>query len=287
MVTAFAEDILRQIEQIWAEGAVSAGENYQAAKENVADAKAEKNTTQGGEVMYMSRDIADVTEDTVRSDLTDVFNGNNVSANSYIPISKTTPFALRYITKQMANLPMIVEKKKAYFDMRENGKFKEDSSHHYHGMGVDGFLNAIDILEDPEFAICEQKSNGNVHYAFISSNESGEEICVVFQMGVTKPAVQMNGYPGGYYNLDITEFVATDEWLDEHGVEPGTSYKDYLLSFPENSIAYDRRFHLEQLEKARIIDSESAGVAASYDNDRASSDRVTQPDTIVKNEYGR
>lgn len=284
-VAEFSSQLLNQIEQIWAEGAVAAGESYQAAKENVTDAKAEKNTApKGGVVLHMSRDVATVTEETVRADLTDVFNGNNVVANSYIPISKTTPFALRYITGQTTDLPMIVEKKKAYFDMRENGKFKEDSNHHYHGMGVDGFLQAMDILEDPEYAIREEMKNGSVHYAFITTNEDGEEVCIAFQMAVYKPEYTMNGYSGGYYNLDITEFVATDEWLEERGVEPGTSYVDHLLSFSENSLAYDRRFHKAELEKARNTDVGSAGLAASHINNRASSDRVTQPDTIVKNE---
>ena len=282
----FGEEAFRQLQDLYIKAFVQADANYQAAE-------AKKNTTDdGGGVMYMSRDIDSVTEDTVRADLTDVFNGNNVASRSYIPLAKSTPFAVRYITEHMKDRPFIVDKKKAYFDMREDGKFKEDSSHHYHGMGVDGFLDALDILEDPEYAILEQKSDGKVHYAFISSNENGEEVCVVFQMEVTKSPEQMNGFPGGYYNLDITEFVATDEWLEEHGVEPGTSYVDYLLSFSENSLAYDRRFHMEQLEKARakelekarIIDSESAGVAASYDNNRASGDKVTQPGTIVKSE---
>jgi hypothetical protein len=264
-----------RLQELFAEALVDASENYQMAEKNTTD--------DGGDVMYMSRDIEDVTEDTVRHDLSEVFNGNNVSANSYIPLSKTTPFALRYITGYTKDLPIIVDKKKAYFDMRESGKFKEDSSHHYHGMGIDGFINAMDILTDPEYAIREQMNNGSEHFAFISTNENGEEVCVVFQMGVTKPANQMNGYPGGYYNLDITEFVATDEWLEERGVEPGTSYKDYLLSFPGNSIAYDRSIHREQMEKARAIDSESAGLAASYNNSRAFNDKVAQGEPEVKN----
>lgn len=91
----------------------------------------------------------------------------------------------------------------------------------------------------------------------------------------------MNRYAGGYYNLDITEFVATDEWLEEHGADPGMSYKDFLLSFPENSIVYDRSIHFEQLEKARNIDSGSAGLAASHINNRASRNKVAQPKTVV------
>lgn len=55
-VAEFSSQILNQIEQIWAEGAVAAGESYQAAKENVTDAKAEKNTTQEGGVKFMSRE---------------------------------------------------------------------------------------------------------------------------------------------------------------------------------------------------------------------------------------
>ena len=39
-VAAFAEDLLRQIEQIYSEGAVAAGENYQAAMENVVEKNA-------------------------------------------------------------------------------------------------------------------------------------------------------------------------------------------------------------------------------------------------------
>ena len=39
-VAAFAEDLLRQIEQIYAEGAVAAGENYQTAMENVVEKNA-------------------------------------------------------------------------------------------------------------------------------------------------------------------------------------------------------------------------------------------------------
>ena len=280
----FGEEAFRQLQDLYLKAFVQADANFKTA---------EKNTTEdGGGTVYMSRDIDSVTEDTVRDDLTEIFNGINVTASSYIPLAKTTPFAVRYITGYTEDRPIIVEKKKAYFDMREDGIFEEDSSHHYHGMGIDGFIDAMDILEDPECAIYELKKKGKVHYAFISLNENEEEICVVFQMGVSKSSGQMNGLKGGYYNLDITEFVATDEWLEEHGVEPGTSYKDYLLSFPENRLAYDRKYHLEQLErarakeleKARIIDSESAGVAASYDNNRASGDKVTQPGTIVKSE---
>lgn len=264
-----------RIQTAFAEALVEASENFQTA---------EKNATEDGGVMYMSRGIEEVTENTVREDLTEVFNGNNVSAKSYIPISKTTPFAVRFITGYKNDRPVIVDKKKSYFDMHENGKFKEDSNHHYHGMGVDGFMEAFAILEDPEYAIQELKDNGSVHYAFISGNENGEEICVVFQMEVFKGKDQMNGYPGGYYNLNITEFVATDEWLEEHGAEPGVSYKDYLLSFEGNSILYDRSIHLEQLEKARNTDVGSAGVAASHINNRASKDKVTHPDPGVKNE---
>ena len=242
------------------------------------------NTTNEGGVRYMSRNVESITKDTVKQDLTDVFNGNNVTSGSYIPLLKSTPFAVRYITGYKIDRPVIVDKKKSYFDMHESGKFKEDRSHHYHGMGIDGFIDALTILDDPEFVIEEEKDNGKFHYAFISANNNGEEICIVFQMNVSKLASQMNGYDGGYYNLDITEFVATDEWLEDHGAEPGMSYKDYLLSFSGNSIVYDRSIHREQLEKARNIDSESAGVAASYANNRASDNKVPQPETVVNYE---
>lgn len=94
----------------------------------------------------------------------------------------------------------------------------------------------------------------------------------------------MQTYKQHFYNLNITEFVATDEWMEEHGVESGTSYVDYLLSLGGNSLAYDRRFHLEQLEKARNTDVGSTGLAASHINNRAFDDKVTQPGTIVKSE---
>ena len=274
------EDLYSQLQEAFAEGVMDAGENFQNAE----------NTTNEGGVRYMSRDIDSVTEDTVRKDLTDVFNGNNVASKSYIPLTKTTPFAVRFVTEYMEDRPIIVDKKKAYFDMREDGKFKEDSNHHYHGMGIDGFLEAMDILNDPECVIEEKMKNGDVHFAFISTNEDGYEVCVAFQMSVFKAEYTMNGYPGGVYNLDITEFVATDEWMEEHGIEPGTSYKDYLLSFATNRLAYDRKFHLEQLEKARAKELEkarntdvgSAGLAASHINNRASEKRVAQPETVVK-----
>ena len=51
-----------------------------------------------------------------------------------------------------------------------------------------------------------------------------------------------------------------------------------------NSIAYDRSIHLEQLKKARNTDVGSAGLAASHINNRAFEDNVTQPNTVVKNE---
>ena len=266
------EDIYSQLQEAFAEGVMDAGENFRKTE----------NTTGEGGVRYMSRSIEEVTRDTVKQDLTDVFKGNNVTSGSYIPLLKSTPFAVRYITGYKIDRPVIVDKKKSYFDMRENGRFKEDRSHHYHGMGIDGFIDALSILDDPEFAIQEKMDDGNFHYAFISTNENGEEICIVFQMNVSKSPSQMNGYAGGYYNLDITEFVATDEWLEEHGADPGMSYKDFLLSFPENSIVYDRSIHFEQLEKARNIDSGSAGLAASHINNRASRDRVAQPEKVVK-----
>ena len=266
------EDIYSQLQEAFAEGVMDTGTNFQNAE----------NTTNEGGVRFMSRNIEDVTKDTVKQDLTDVFNGKNVSSGSYIPLLKSTPFAVRYITGYKIDRPVIVDKKKSYFDMRVDGKFKEDRSHHYHGMGIDGFIDALEILDDPEFVIQEEMDDGKLHYAFISTNENGEEVCVVFQMNVSKSPSQMNGYAGGYYNLDITEFVATDEWLEDHGAEPGMSYKDYLLSFPENSIAYNRSINFEQLEKARNIDSGSAGLAASHINNRASGNKVPQPKTVVK-----
>lgn len=56
-----------------------------------------------------------------------------------------------------------------------------------------------------------------------------------------------------------------------------------------NSLAYDRRFHLVQLEKARAeeldkarnTDVGSAGLSASHINNRASFYRVAKPDPIV------
>ena len=62
------------------------------------------------------------------------------------------------------------------------------------------------------------------------------------------------------------------------------SYKDFLLSFDGNNIVYDRSIHYEQLEKARNIDVGSAGLAASHINNRASKDKLTRPDIVVKNE---
>ncbi len=287
-VENFGEEAFRQLQDLYMRAFVQADANFQTA---------EKNTTEdGGGVKYMSRDIDSVTKETVRADLTDIFNGNNVTSASYVPLTKSTPFAVRHITGYTVDRPIIVEKKKAYFDMREDGIFKEDSSHHYHGMGIGGFLEAIDILNDPEYAVQELKPNGRVRYAFISTNEDGYEVCVVFEMDVFKPEYTMNGYPGGFYNLDITEFVATDEWMEAHGIEPGTAYVDYLLSLDGNSLAYDRRFHLKYMEEARVKELEeeqekarntdvgSAGVAASHINNRASGDRVTQPGTIVKSE---
>ena len=52
-VAAFAEDLLHQIEQIYAEGAVAAGENYQAAE-------VQENTTEDGGVKMMVRENTDI-----------------------------------------------------------------------------------------------------------------------------------------------------------------------------------------------------------------------------------
>ena len=53
MVANFAEDVLRQIEQVFAEGAVAAGENYQAAE-------VQENTTEAGSVKMMVRENTDI-----------------------------------------------------------------------------------------------------------------------------------------------------------------------------------------------------------------------------------
>ena len=273
-MVADMNEVVRKIESLYAEALIDAGSNFQTA---------EKNTTDGGK-MFMSRDIGSVTEATVRADLEEIYDGIDVAAYSYIPLAQTTPFAVRYITGYKTDRPIIVEKKKAYFDMRESGKFKEDRSHHYHGMGVDGFVDAMNILEDPDYVIKECVGNEKYHYAFIGLNEDGEEVCIAFEMSVSKSEAQMNGYPGGFYNLDITEFVITDDWLEARGVEPGTLYKDYLLSFDGKEIAYDRQFHFEQLEKARSVDSGSAGVAASHINNRASKNSIRNNEGIVNPE---
>ena len=99
----------------------------------------------------------------------------------------------------------------------------------------------------------------------------GDDLGILFSLGFV-----------GQFATVLTEFVATDEWLESRGVEPGTSYRDYLLSFAENTLAYDREFHFEQMEKARSVDSGSAELAASHINDRASGGIVPQAKPAVK-----
>lgn len=71
-VADFSKKLLTQIEQIWAEGAVSAGENYQAALENVVEANAEAVSSDeiitDGAVKYEIREIGNTGKFYVQAD---------------------------------------------------------------------------------------------------------------------------------------------------------------------------------------------------------------------------
>ena len=70
-VADFAEDLLNQIKQIWAEGAVAAGESYQAAE-------VQENTTEDGGVKYEIREIGNTGKFYVQADR-QVLSGDDAS----------------------------------------------------------------------------------------------------------------------------------------------------------------------------------------------------------------
>lgn len=114
-VSEFSKDLLSQIEQIYAEGAVASGENYQTALRNVVEAEVQKNTTEEGGVKQQSR----MTE----TDIKAVQGIGRISVNQFsaADIKATERFARQYWKEMGVKSPFF----RAWFgDWRINDQTK-------------------------------------------------------------------------------------------------------------------------------------------------------------------
>ena len=190
-VADFSENLLRQIEQIWAEGAVAAGENYQAAE-------VQKNTTGDGGVKY-SLDYSDAIEQLDDGTL-------DRTKNTHLKVLDSTPQV--YIDKAGAkDLKIIMGWDIAYLAMNKSGVLPGN----YHGLGADVMKDIPRALQDPIYII--KQNNGRIIAVTEVIVKGNRSTLVSIEMNTFKSTTQDGENESENYNLIVTIFDAKTNYL--------------------------------------------------------------------------
>ena len=204
-VTAQMEDVLEQLEQIFAEGVYEGGESYR---------RAEKSTTGEGGVKYQATpsvknpnrlDPRTVTREDVQRMLEGVEAGNYAD-NTYIPIRISTPGIVQ--ERLFAeNLPMAMPVKKIRQAFRPDGGKVQGKNILGHGLTVNDLLFIIENLDSPDYLFSQPDGRG---VAVLKLGEEINKTAVIVEFGDNINAPYMNGYEEGKYNISITAFEIDD-----------------------------------------------------------------------------
>lgn len=209
---------------------------------------------------------SDVTEEDVLELLEKAKTGR-LNKRSYIPVRANTPEFIIALAKEygldVENRPMIMPVIKAIQAM-EDLDYSYNGNKKPHGMTSSDIVEIMRRMAMPEM-VCLQ-NNGRLGVIVKSPITNGAKgFSIVDFDAVLKNQDIMNGYEGGGYNVVVTTFEATDEYVE-----------NYLENY-EVEILYNKN----DLSQGSNI----GGISPSLFNDKPFSDKnVSQNEEVVKQE---
>ena len=256
-VQGLSKDTIYRLQQMFAEALVEASENYAVGEQRSTDAEIG--------VRMMSRDqnqnvVVDENVDleTVRTILTQIYNGNYKSNNNYFPVLKNTPQVYMDYCHLDADRSFVMAKKKAYKAMQQKNKKQ-------HALGVDGLMYVIENLGTPDYIVYQNVGEYAGNYAAIIISEE-REIFAAVQLGEYKDAQYAPNGENGYYNTLITAFYPNEGYLDNN------------IFIPDNDVVYEKKEDPLQV---------ASGVTPSDRAEESSNNRVPYPSGVVKKNSDR
>lgn len=237
------------IVDMWDKMATAAVENYNRAMNDEGYIHEQAEIERPEETQYQARDIRgnvvvdeSVDEEKVRAKLQDIYDNPKQNLDFTFPILKEAPFVYEYATKIPGNRSFVMHGVKAAQAMLNRNS--DD-----HDLGVDGLMQVIGKLDDPDYIIYQNEGRNAGHYAAILVIGEGDAVASVdignYRAGINS---SVNG-ESGYYDVLITAYNK----LDEKASKKYKSFEDYILHLlgeTGNDIVYNKEKDEESLHVA-------------------------------------
>ncbi len=154
------EDTFKKLQALYQEAFIYANETYSA----VGNIEAQKNTTDKGDVRFMTRDEGSTNFNpegkTLKEQLQDAYNTAVSKERRYIYVGEFTSDFLEKLKKHVniKDYPIVMNYRDAYLSMevKERGKYHGEGIN-YHNLGVDGLEAALKSFDNPEYVLLSNK----------------------------------------------------------------------------------------------------------------------------------
>jgi len=173
----------------------------------ITDAMKESVLTKG-QPMFSLRDVQQLTEENVRSELENALSGK-YDKDTYLPVRNNTPSVLiesvkKYSGIEVKNLPFAMQVGKIIQTMSvDNSK----TTRRPHGIDSTRMIQILRDLDAPDYIVHQR----NGRYAeVINYNNGSDHTWVVVDFGAFIYDQYLNGYNGGEYNIVVTAFDPDD-----------------------------------------------------------------------------
>lgn len=204
-------DYMDELVKLWDDALIKAskGEGKQSGK-----AKQQARDARGNVVVDEN-----VTLQSVRKTLEDIFSGKHKKQSFTFPVLKHTPQVFMDYCRLDGDRSFVMDSKKAYKAMQSNAE-------HQHSLGVDGMIAVIQNLHTPLYILEQTKGPNAGHYVAIVEVE-GKDVVAAVDLGDYRTASAGVAGESGYYNVLITAFYPMDAYIDSN------------LFDSENIVVYD------------------------------------------------
>ncbi len=190
-----------------------------------------------GQVQYQARDrhknvIVDdsVNYAKVRATLQDIFDNPGQRLDFTFPVMRETPFVYEYAAKIPGRRSFVMYASKAY-------KAMQSKTSDGHSLGVDGLMEAIENLNNPDYIIYQNSGRNAGHYVAIVKINGGDGVVAV-DIGNYRNGKKgtING-ESGFYDVIVTAYNSLDE-IAAGNYETFDDYIDELIG--NNDVVYDK-----------------------------------------------
>lgn len=254
------DDVLKELEQVFAEGLVDAGEKYTGTfapgSKSAENKKAKDTAIKAGlnylsesskamreaiqsriidnpevnqKVLYSDR-ISELTEDEVYR-LIENSNHGEYALDTFVPVRRDTPPLLVELSKKdglppVKNLPIIMNVEHIQQCMDE--EVAANDGKRGHALTTENIIEIVKGLDSPRYVFFQKDNKRYCEVVEYDVGKKGEKALAIVTYTGNKNQDLMNGYPGREYNILVTAYPPDAKY-----------WKDYQKS-SNNVLIYDK-----------------------------------------------